>query len=129
MKPNRDKIIQEQFDRGAVDDATDPDVAAYRFLYSALRQEPSLNFSDAFAERVADQVKPATSPSRWSTGLMIGCILAALLASGLVIYRIDAVIFSKLTTWMLLHKEFIGFGVGMLAVIQLTDHWLMRNVR
>ncbi len=126
---DKDKIIQEQFDRGVVNNATDPDVATYRVLYGALCQEPSLRFSDAFAERVAAQVKPATSSSRWSAGLMIACIVAALLASGLVIHRIDAVVFSKLTTWMLFHKELIGFGVGMLAVIQLMDRWLMRNVR
>lgn len=129
MKSNKDKIIQEQLDRGQVDRAADPDVAAYRVLYDALRQEPSFSFSGNFAEQVAAQVKPAPSPASWSTGLMVGCIAVALLASGLVIRQIDPLVFSELTSWMLSRKELIGFGVGTLAVIQLMDHWLIHRMR
>lgn len=129
MNSDKDKIIQQRLDRREVDSATDPDAAAYRTLYSALGQAPSFCFSDDFAERVAAQVKPAPSPSHWSTGLSIGCILVALLASGLVIHHIDAAVFSKVTIWMLSRKELIGFGVGMLAVIQLMDHWLIHRMR
>ena len=126
---DKDKAIQQLLDQGKQTKSADADEAAYRTLYAALSQSPPLEFSEGFAERVTAQVIPVAPPTPWSTVLMVGCIAAALLASGLIIHRIDPLIFWKLTTWMLLNKEFIGFGVGLLATIQVLDRWLIGRAR
>ncbi len=122
---DKDKAIQQLLDQGERTKSADTDEAAYRTLYAALSQAPPLNFSKGFAERVTAQVVPVASPTPWSTVLMIGCITGALLASGLIIYRIDPLVFGRLTTWTLLHKELIGFGVSLYAMIQGLDRWLI----
>ena len=126
---DKDKAIQQSLDAGKKTKSADADEAAYRTLYAALGQAPPLEFSKGFAERVTAQVVPVASPTPWSTVLMVGCIAVALLASGLMIHRIDPLIFWKLTTWMLRNKEFIGFGVGLYAMIQGLDRWLIGRVR
>ncbi len=126
---DKDKAIQQLLDQGKRTKSADADEAAYRALYAALGQAPPLEFSEGFAERVTAQVIPVTSPTPWSTVLMIGCIAAALLASGLMLHRIDPLVFWKLTSWMLLNKELIGFGVGLFAAIQVLDRWLIGRAR
>ena len=125
---DKDKAIQQLLDQGERTKSADADEAAYRTLYAALGQAPPSAFSEGFAERVAAQVVPVASPTPWSTVLMIACITGALLASGLIIYRIDPLVFGRLTTWMLLHRELIGFGVVLLAMIQGLDRWLIGRV-
>lgn len=126
---DKDKAIQQLLDQGIETKSADADEVAYRALYAALSQSPPLEFSERFAERVTAQVIPITPPTPGSTVLMIGCIAVALLASGLVLHRIDPLIFWKLTTWMLLNKELIGFGGGLLATIQVLDRWLIGRLR
>ncbi len=126
---DKDKAIQQLLDQGKSTKSADADETAYRTLYAALGQTPPLAFSEEFAERVTARVMPTASPTHWSTVLMVGCIAAALLASGLMLHRIDPLVFWKLTSWMLLNKELIGFGVGLYATIQVVDRWLMGRAR
>ena len=126
---DQDKAIQQMLDRAEGTLETDPDVTAYRTLYEALAHPPVLHFSDDFADRVVARTQSAAAPARWSAAFMAGCVAVALLASGLAIYRIDPLIFWKLTHWMLVKKELIGFGVGLFAAIQLAERWLLGRAR
>ena len=126
---DKDKAIQKLLDQGKKTKAADADEAAYRTLYAALSQAPPLNISEGFAERVSAQVTPAPTPTCWLTVLTVGCIAGALLVSGLIVHRIDPRGFWELTTWMLINKELIGFGVSLFVAVQWLDRRLIGRVR
>ncbi len=126
---DKDKAIQHMLDQGERTNSEDTDEVIYSALYAALGQAPPLVLSEGFAGRVAAQIVPNPTSTYWSTVLMIVSIVVALLASGLIIHRIDPLMFWKLTVWILENKAIIGFGVGLFATIQWLDQRLVGRAR
>ncbi len=80
---NRDRDLQEAFDRHLQGDVPppetddDPEVAAYEVVYATLNEEPEGDLSDDFAERVADRVGLSPEPGMgWAEILLLLLIIA-----------------------------------------------------
>lgn len=80
---NRDRDLQEAFDRHLRGDAPppetddDPEAAAYEVVYATLNEEPEGDLSDDFAERVADRVDLSPEPGMgWAEILLLLLIIA-----------------------------------------------------
>ena len=112
-------------------DATEKDVRIYRALYTSLSTPPPSGLPADFAQRVAMRAMPQKAPEVRpeyfaSTALWI---TLALLFSVAATYYVQAELFEQLVQQVIRTKEIMLFGVLILALIQLSDHWLVRTKR